>query len=203
MYGANGGSGANPSAHLMFEVASNAGPVLFTGLHLDGGWDGTTMAAGEWDHLIELRGASNVTIESNLLENPYGDCVFLGGAYLPPSQGVVIRNNTCRNPWRCTVGIVSANGALVVGNTLDKPNGGPRPADPTGANANTDVWYQFNIDFEPDPYPDVTPAESDWNVELAFNEISAHIPPSRYPWDLGIAVVFSHKSTGFPPDGLV
>lgn len=190
MYGADGGFDGTPSAHVMFDVAANdpATPVLFTGLHLDGAWDGVTFPSGEWDHLIELRGAHHVTIENNLLENPWGDCIYVGGAPEEESVDVTIMNNTCRNPWRCTVAFIDVDNARVLDNALLKPNGGPRG----------EVWYHFNLDFEPNP----NPAESDWNVEVAFNEFESHVPPSRYMFDVGIAVIMSHASYGLPPDGL-
>jgi len=116
MYGADGLEG-----HAMFELSGYSGTgAVFSGLHLNGGWDGAG-TAGEWSHLILIKGSQNVTVENNLLERPYGDCVLVGGEGVPaPSQNVVIRNNELTEPRRCTVAIVSAKQVVVQQNVHRK-----------------------------------------------------------------------------------
>jgi hypothetical protein len=103
------------------------GPGLTVrGLRLDGGWDGMGRA-GEWSHCVRVTSSRNVTIEENVLERPYGDCVFIGhyadgrGPAFPPS-GVVVRNNTLSRPRRCAVAVVSGTGVRVEGNRIVKTN---------------------------------------------------------------------------------
>jgi Pectate lyase superfamily protein len=116
MYGADGLDG-----HSMFELSSYSGTgAVFSGLHLNGGWDGAG-TAGEWSHLIVIKGSRNVTVENNLLERAYGDCVLVGGEGVPiPSQNVVVRNNELSEPRRCTVALVSAKQVVIQENVHRK-----------------------------------------------------------------------------------
>jgi len=116
MYGADG-----KESHSIFELRDYDGAgAVFSGLHLNGGWDGAG-AAGEWSHLILIKGSRNVTIEHNLLERPYGDCVLVGGEGVPaPSQNVVIRDNELSEPRRCTVALVSAKQVVIERNVHRK-----------------------------------------------------------------------------------
>jgi Pectate lyase superfamily protein len=116
MYGAEG-----KESHSIFELRDYDGAgAVFSGLHLNGGWDGAG-TAGEWSHLILIKGSRNVTVEDNLLERPYGDCVLVGGEGVPtPSQNVVIRNNELSEPRRCTVALVSAKQVVIEQNVHRK-----------------------------------------------------------------------------------
>jgi hypothetical protein len=103
------------------------GPGLtVSGLRLDGGWDGQGRS-GEWSHTVRVTSSRNVTIEDNVLERPYGDCVFVGhyadgpAPAFPPS-GIVVRNNTLSRPRRCAVAIVSGTGVAVLNNRIVKAN---------------------------------------------------------------------------------
>jgi len=103
------------------------GPGLTVrGLRLDGGWDGAGRA-GEWSHCVQVTSSRNVTIEENVLERPYGDCVFIGhyaegsAPAFPPSR-IVVRNNTLARPRRCAVAIVSGEGVTVQDNRIVKAN---------------------------------------------------------------------------------
>jgi hypothetical protein len=191
MFGANGGKDRDPSFHTIFSFTDWKGrpQALFSNLHLDGGWNGKTdphtIGGGEWDHIFDLRFVKNVRIENNLMTNPWGDCIYIGGGYHPgPSDGVLITNNKCLNPWRTSVGLISANHINITHNYFYKPNGGPSV---------DGLWYHFNIDMEPNL--GVVPKESVWNVEVAYNKIISIVPPSRYQYDVGIGIGLSYAST--------
>lgn len=192
MYGATG-SGGIPAPHVMFELDHYAGdePALFTGLHLDGGWDGKAFVA-EWDHLIQLRGSKRVRIENNTMENPMGDCILLGGEgdQVPPSEDVTISDNVCFNPWRCSVALIGAKNVSIVANDFQKPNG--------HIASETEGYYHFNIDLEPNP----NGFDAVWDVEIAYNFVTSHVSHTPWPFDNGIAIGLSHAAEGVPPDGL-
>ncbi|HVI94700.1 MAG TPA: right-handed parallel beta-helix repeat-containing protein [Anaeromyxobacter sp.] len=170
MYGADGG---RDNAHVMFELNRYDGPgAVFRGLHLDGQWDGRS-TVGEWSHLIQIRASRNVTVEDNVLERPYGDCVLIGGeGYPAPSENVVVRNNRMTAPRRCAVAVISARRLLVRGNTISK---------------STD--YVAAIDLEPNPdIPEPTPDyQLVEDVEISGNRfdvpggnaIMLHSPPGN------------------------
>lgn len=115
------------------------GPGLTVrGLRLDGGWDGAG-SAGEWSHAIRVTSSRNVTIEENVVERPYGDCVFIGHyadgpapAFAP--SAIAVRNNALLRPRRAAVAVVSGRGITVEGNRIVKSNG-----------------YVAAIGLEPDP----------------------------------------------------
>lgn len=190
MYGATGYGGV-PAPHVIFELDHYDAPTpaIFTGLHLDGGWDGIANV-GEWAHLIQSRDSKRVIIENNLLENPMGDCVLLGGEgdLVPPSEQVVISNNVCRNPWRCSVALISARDIEIVANVLEKPN---------GHIVEGGSFYHFNIDFEPNP----NSFDAVWGAKVAFNHVTSHVSHTPYASDNGIAIGLSHADTDIPPDG--
>jgi hypothetical protein len=114
-------------AHTLLVVDGYTGPGLtIRGLRLDGGWDGVGRA-GEWSHCIRVTSSRNVTIEENVLERPYGDCVFIGHYADGDTPGfapglVVVRNNLLSRPRRCAVAIVSGTDVRVEGNRIVKSN---------------------------------------------------------------------------------
>lgn len=137
MHGADGdpdqGHGRN-----IFVIHGYTGPGLAVrGLRLDGGWDGVE-ARGEWSHAIRVTSSRNVVVEDNVIERPYGDCVFIGHyAGTTPSfapADVIVRNNVLSRPRRCAVAIVSGTRIAVTGNRIVKAND-----------------YVAAIDLEPDP----------------------------------------------------
>jgi hypothetical protein len=126
MSGADGDPDQGHARNLLV-VDRYAGPGLtVSGLRLDGGWDGVGRN-GEWSHCVRVTSSRNVTIEDNVLDRPYGDCVFIGhyagadGADFPPSH-VVVRNNVLSRPRRCAVAIVSGTDVVVQGNRIVKAN---------------------------------------------------------------------------------
>ena len=130
MYGANGDRN---HAHTIFALDNYNGPgAVFSGLHLNGQWNGGT--SGEWDHGIQIRASKNVTVENNVIENAYGDNVDVDQVNEIGCENITIRNNTLKNPYRCDVAIISAKTVVIDGNTMTKPNN-----------------YVSAIDLEPDP----------------------------------------------------
>lgn len=130
MYGA---TGSRDHARTIFALDAYDGPgVVFSGLHLNGQWDGG--GNGEWEHGIQIQDSSNITIENNVIENAYGDDIVLDQVIGVGSKNVVIRNNTLKNPRRCNVAVIAAANVTIDGNTISKPND-----------------YVSAIDLEPDP----------------------------------------------------
>jgi hypothetical protein len=126
MDGADGDPDQGHTRNLLV-IDGYTGPGLtVSGLRLDGGWDGVGQA-GEWSHAIRVTSSRNVTIEDNVLERPYGDCVFIGhytggpGPAFAPSR-IAVRNNTLSRPRRCAVAIVSGSGVTVSDNRIVKTN---------------------------------------------------------------------------------
>ena len=119
MYGADGG---RDNQHVIFEIDDYAGSgAVFSGLKLNGQWDGGTN--GEWSHLIQIIHSQNITVEGNVLLNAYGDGVLIGGETSPyPSENVVVRNNTIDTMRRCAVAIIDARNVTIDGNTINKWN---------------------------------------------------------------------------------
>jgi len=119
MYGADGG---RDNQHVIFEIDDYAGSgAVFSGLKLNGQWDGGTN--GEWSHLIQIIHSQNITVEGNILLNAYGDSVLIGGETSPyPSENVVVRNNTIDTMRRCAVAVVAARNVTIDGNTIKKWN---------------------------------------------------------------------------------
>lgn len=134
--------------HVMFLMDNYAGPgATFQGLHLDGGFAG--QAGGEHDHLIMIRGSKNVTVQHNVLDNPFGDGVLVGGEANPiPSQNVTIRNNRMTNPKRCGVALISSRNVSITNNDISKLND-----------------FVTAIDVEPNPIG----TEDVWGAEIAYN----------------------------------
>jgi len=130
MFGANGD---RSHAHTIFALDNYNGPgAVFSGLHLNGQWDGGSL--GEWDHGIQIRASSNVTVENNLIENAYGDNVDVDQLNAIGCSNITIRNNTLKNPYRCDVAVMFASNVVIDGNTIAKSN-----------------TYVSAIDLEPDP----------------------------------------------------
>jgi hypothetical protein len=133
MYGA---TGSRDHAQTVFALDGYDGPgVVFRGLHLNGQWDGVG-TDGEWSHLIQIRASRNVTVEDNVLERPYGDCIYVGSRRGEGDGGrnVVVRNNTLRDPRRCAVAVVAGEGVTIARNRIEKR-----------------LDYVAAIDLEPDP----------------------------------------------------
>ena len=151
MYGADGGRDCQ---HVIFQLDDYAGPgAVFAGLHLDGQWD-QTGTWGEWSHLLQIQGSTNVTIENNWLERAYGDLILIGGEASPnPSVNVVIQYNRLENPYRCTIALISARNVTVRGNKHVRSS-----------------TYVSAIDLEPNPNGldavwDVTISDEQFDVE--------------------------------------
>lgn len=190
MYGANGGRDADPSPHTIFSFVNWDGKqkAVFANLRLDGGWDGRTdpglRNGGEWDHIFDIRNSKNVAIENNFMENPWGDCVYVGGGYYPgPTKNILISQNYCVNPFRTAVAFISVDGAKVLHNSFIKQNGGKY---------RNGLWYHFAVDLEPNA--GVVPRETDWNIEVAYNYIRSQVPKSNYEFDVGIGIGLSYAS---------
>ena len=119
----------------MLQIVGYAGTGLtISGLHLNGGWSGST--GGEWSSGVHIAGSQNVTVEDNLIENLFGDGVYVGGGNYSTSmsRNVTVRNNEINNPRRCNVAVIYVDGLTITGNTFRKSN-----------------TYVADIDIEPNP----------------------------------------------------
>jgi hypothetical protein len=137
MAGADGDPDQGVTKNLLV-IHGYTGPGLtVSGLHLDGGWDGRG-TGGEWSHLVRVTSSRNVTIAGNVLERPYGDCVFVGhyAGTTPsfPPENVVVRGNVLARPRRCCVAVVSGRNVSIEQNRLVKSSD-----------------YVAAVDLEPDP----------------------------------------------------
>jgi hypothetical protein len=167
MYGADG-----KDSHVMFEVNEYRGSgLVLRGLHLNGQWDGFG-TAGEWSHLVLIKGSKNVTIENNVLERPYGDCILVGGEGHPhPSANVVIRNNRMDGARRCNVALISARNVSIQRNVIRKTNG-----------------YVSAIDLEPNP----NRLDAVNGVSISDNEFDV----------AGVAIMLYTRTSNLPSGGV-
>jgi hypothetical protein len=133
MVGADGDPDQGHTRNMFYVSNYRGSGLVIQGLHLDGGWTGGT--DGEWSHNVNVGNSSNVTIQHNTLERPYGDNVFVGEFSGAASTNVVIQNNDLLNPRRCNAGINSLDGGAIRNNRIVKQ---------TSA-------YVSAIDLEPDP----------------------------------------------------
>jgi hypothetical protein len=169
MYGADGSD-----AKSMFSVEDYAGPgLVISGLHLNGQYDGVGTVA-EHSHNISVRGSSNVTVENNILELPYGDNVYIGSGATSHAQSknIMVQGNTMSGPRRCNVAVISVNGMVIRNNSIDKAND-----------------YVSAIDLEPNgnTYDLVQ------NVEISSNDFNVPV---------GIAVNLFSQSMSVPSGGV-
>jgi len=133
MVGADGDPDQGHQRNMLYVSGYRGAGLVIQGLHLDGGWTGGTN--GEWSHNVNVGNSSNVTIQHNTLERPYGDNVFVGEFGGTPSANVVIQYNDLLNPRRCNAGINSLDGGALRGNRILKLTSD----------------YVSAIDLEPDP----------------------------------------------------
>ncbi|MBI5549656.1 MAG: right-handed parallel beta-helix repeat-containing protein, partial [Deltaproteobacteria bacterium] len=128
---------------------------------------------GEFDHLIQIRGSSNVTVAYNQLDNPAGDGVLLGGeAVMTPSQNITIRNNRMTNPRRCNVAVIWARNVRITDNVFEKTND-----------------FVTSVDIEPNP----NNREDAWDIEVARN--SFYVPRQ------GAVMLYSGQGAKIPTGG--
>jgi hypothetical protein len=139
-------------AKTLLRVTGYLGPgIVISGLHLNGGWDGRA-EAGEHSHGVSIVGSRGVVVEDNVIEDTYGDSVYLGANAHANSADVVVRRNTLAGPRRCAVALVAVKGAMVSDNTLRKANA-----------------YVAVVDVEPNP-DDLTVVE---DVQVDGNVVEA------------------------------
>jgi hypothetical protein len=116
----------------IFQVVANNRPIKISGFVLDGGYKEGTQ--GEWSHGIALTGANNVTVTKNIIQNTYGDCVYVGsGNARIASNNILIQGNKLLHPRRCNVAVVCGDGVTIEGNVCAK-----------------ELDYVSGIDLEPD-----------------------------------------------------
>jgi hypothetical protein len=132
MVGADGDPDQGHQRNMLYVSNYRGAGLVIQGLHLDGQWGGG--GNGEWSHNVNVGNSSNVTIQFNVLERPYGDNIFVGEFGGTPTQNVVIEHNTMRTPRRCNIGINSADGVAIRANQISKTS-----------------TYVTAIDLEPDP----------------------------------------------------
>jgi len=105
----------------IFKVIRNESPIEFSGLVLDGEY--RTGANSEFSHGIELYAAKDIHIHRNIIQNVYGDCVYLGSYQSAfACTNVVIENNFLSNPRRCNVAVVCASDVMIRDNLISKVN---------------------------------------------------------------------------------
>jgi hypothetical protein len=111
------GDGLN--ATTIFRVSKNSRPITISGFVLDGGYKGGTK--GEWSHGIDVSGGTGVTIASNTIRNPYGDCVYVGSFNnSTASHDIRIHDNKLINPRRCNVAVVCGENVTIENNICAK-----------------------------------------------------------------------------------
>jgi hypothetical protein len=158
----------------IFQILGYSGTgATFSGLNLNGGWDGT--ASMEHSHGIGIGGSRNVTVENNVIQNMRGDNVYIGsnplGSAGAASSNILVRNNDLRNARRCNVAVINANGVTIAGNKMQKSNN-----------------FVTAIDVEPNPNGN----DSAWNITIdrnTFNNPSA------------VAILLYHASGWAIPSG--
>ena len=101
--------------------------ISIKNLHLIGSYPLSGGELGEHAHGIELRGSNDIVIENCIIENPYGDCVFIRGnysdqLYKDSCQNIKIQNCTLINPRRCSIAIVNGDYIYILNNKITKPN---------------------------------------------------------------------------------
>lgn len=172
MYGARG-----DGSHIILNVVPSTSPIWITGLHLDGGWDGSSMyasdgsaysgsgEAAQYSHAINLPNNSNVTVADNLIENTVGDNIYLGGG--GGTSNVLIDGNTLKNAFRCAVAFINADRIAVMNSVVIR---------------NGIVWYAMpqTLDFEPNS----SGSELVRNVELGYNLFTIDLSPSAVAADI-------------------
>jgi hypothetical protein len=201
--GADGDPDQGHTRNMLFVYGYRGAGLVIQGLHLDGQWTGG--GNGEWSHNLNIGTSSNVTVQHNTLERPYGDNIFVGEFVRDTTRNVVIRNNNLVNPRRCNIGINSADGVTIRDNHIVKTSN-----------------YVSAIDLEPDPLgfqyvSNVTIASNDFEVAtLAWGAgtVSMNNPNgnSAAPVSGNVTVtdnhgswtnVFGYMDVGAGADGLV
>lgn len=173
MVGANGDANHQILGYVNQQFAAT---VYVQGLTLDGQWDGTTTPAGEYAHCLIIAGSSNITVRYNVMRNPMGDCVMLGGdagqgGSASPSHGIHVTDNTLDNPYRCGVAVIYASSYVIQGNTIGKYN-----------------TYVSAIDNEPNP---------DSVSSVSDGTITGNVFDCQHT----ASVMLYHFSYGYPSSG--
>ncbi|NOU71590.1 hypothetical protein GC098_09170 [Paenibacillus sp. LMG 31458] len=136
-------------AKRMFLIQSYVnGGLHVTGLHLNGNYSGGTL--NEQSHLIYIINSKNVFVHNNVLDAPYGDCVYIGSNYIAPSENIHVRENVISNPRRCAVAIVSGRKIWISRNVISDPFPYVATIDlepnksSTGTDLVEDIWIEEN-----------------------------------------------------------
>ena len=76
--------------------------------------------ARQFEHSIWIDGGSGISIEGVTMENPWGDCVYLGDrdGRLDWVDGFVLRASACHGPGRNAVSIVAGRNVTIEANTF-------------------------------------------------------------------------------------
>ena len=127
-------------------------------LHIIGNYSGSGTSSSEYSHNISLGGVNGVTISSNLLETPKGDCISDNAQEQDANvcRNVLITNNTLINPWRCDISIVNISDRWAIMNNY----------------LTYTTSYVDPIDLEP-----WRPVSLVTNVEVGYNNIQSPKPP--------------------------
>lgn len=175
MVGATGSAGKT-----MLVIRNQPGPILLKNLRLDGGYVAES-SSGEHDHNVSISSSKDITIEGNIFENAKGDNIYLGAGSSAASSNILIAGNTLKNPRRCGVAFIAANGSVVINNIFDKQ-----------------VNYVSAVDFEPNQTPDAT-----WNIEVAYNQfIMTNRTRGQYGSDGKAASAWQNDKTPEPGGNL-
>jgi Right handed beta helix region len=74
----------------------------------------------QFEHGIWVDGGGSIKVERVTIENPWGDCLYLGDrdGRLPWVDGLVLRDSTCQGAGRNGVSIVAGRNVRIEGNTF-------------------------------------------------------------------------------------
>jgi hypothetical protein len=126
------GDGTHPKT--IFRVTDNALPIEISGLVLDGGYKSGGSVHAQWSHGIDLSGARNVVVSGNIIQNTFGDCVYVGSANDKiASNNIQVRANKLLHPFRCNVAVVCGENVVIENNICMK-----------------EIDFVSGIDLEPD-----------------------------------------------------
>ncbi|HWF64120.1 MAG TPA: glycosyl hydrolase family 28-related protein [Rhizomicrobium sp.] len=126
------GDGTHPKT--IFRVTDNAAPIEISGLVLDGGYKSGGSVNAQWSHGIDLSGARNVAVSGNIIQNTFGDCVYVGSANDKiASNNIQVRANKLLHPFRCNVAVVCGENVVIENNICMK-----------------EIDFVAGIDLEPD-----------------------------------------------------
>jgi hypothetical protein len=114
--------GSGQRAHWRFQGGSGltVRNLVVRGADTAGGTAGAFRWALQWQHGIDLRGVTGVTLQNVTVTNVYGDCFYLGmGSTGSWSSSVRITGSTCQRNGRQGLAVTAARGVMVENSRFD------------------------------------------------------------------------------------